>query len=203
MSSTAATFSLTFDFKTDASITLPIDAVVEIYFEFLGTTTIKDHYIRGMLPLWLYGYEKGDPRLQEAAFGPLLTPGLSFVWPWYLEWREHFREQHLLPRAWEPFADEFKDRRSKVGNEVVPLLCQTLWQKIWNRRCAKQHAESPGYGPKKTPYSYRLEADCEASCSLHKDRLVRLVPGDTRTYPPFYPGDRTRVARDRQKGFPA
>lgn len=200
MKEASSTFSLAFDFRIDSDVTLPLPEVAEIYFEVLATTTIKDHYIRGMLPLWLYGYQKGDAVMQEAAFGPLCTDGVSFVWPWFLEWLDHFRSEQLLPRSWESFADHVKDRRHGLRKERIPLLADTLWRTVWNRRAAKQHASCCGGSDDlRRVYEYVLVAGCEASESILPDKLLRLVPGDWRTYPPYFPGDRTSVQRRVQK----
>jgi hypothetical protein len=190
-------FVLEFSFPVDLSATITVPDMVEIYQEVLAGTSIKDTYVRGMLPLWLYGHLKGDTRMEDAAFGPLRTEGVSFHRPWFSEWLEHFREARLLPAAWEPFADQVKDRRLGFRNEQVPLLAQTIRARIHNLRLARQHsalAEPPNRSRGRT-YSYRLSSDCQAAQSLAVDRLARLVPGDVRTYPPYFPGDRTHVTR--------
>lgn len=196
-----ASFVLEFSFPSDRSTLFPITDVAETYLHVLGLTTIKPDIVKGMLPLWLHGHQKGDPRLAEAALGPLRSPGISFAWPWFIEWLEHFREARLLPRAWEPFADRVKDRRLGFRDERVPLLADVLSRTIWNRREASLHLESSGTrldGWQRT-YTYELVVDCEASESLLPDRLARLVPGDWLTYPPYFPGDRTSVRRKVQK----
>ena len=197
MSSAGASFTLEYAFDVDLSERLPLNQVVQIYFDFMAMTSIKDHIIRGMLPLWLYGYQKGDRRLQEAAFGPLRTEGVSFVWPWFLEWRETFRELKLLPKSWEYFADQLRDHRLALRDERVPLLADTLAWTIHNRREALIHADAPTYGPRKSAYLYSINSDCEASLSLAAQRLASLIPGDWRTYPPYFPGDRSQVLRHR------
>lgn len=194
----AESFTLEYAFEIDRTETLSLNEVVGVYFDFLATTSIKADVARGMLPLWLEGYRRGDFRLQEAAFGPLRTEGISFVWPWFIECLDHFRDAHLLPLAWHSFSDQVKDRRLGFRQERVPLLADTLFWTIQNYRLARQHAASSSALPRtrQRTYVYGLESECEASQSLASDRLSRLIPGDWQTYPPFFPGDRTRVSRN-------
>jgi hypothetical protein len=191
-----SSFVLEFSFASERSSTLPITAVVETYMHVMGLTSIKPDLVKGMLPLWLHGFQTGDFRLQTAALGPLRSPDISFVWPFFTDWLEHFRAAKLLPRAWEGFADQVKDRRLGFRDERVPLLADVLMRTVYSRREASQHAATSDSSLR--IYSYDLIPDCEASESIVKEQLARLVPGDWRTYPPFFPGDRTQVRRKGQ-----
>lgn len=192
-----ATFVLEFSYPAQGHTHLPIAEVADTYLHVLGLTTIKPDIVKGMLPLWLHGHQKGDPRIQEAALGPLRSPEISFFWPWFIEWLEHFREARLLPRAWEPFADRVMDRRLGLRDERIPLLADVLSRTVWNRGEASKHAarNDPSLPGWKRTYSYELVPDCEASESLLPDRRTHFVAGDWRTYPPYFPGDRTSVQR--------
>jgi len=191
-------FRLEFDFPADES-SLPIQEVVETYMHVLGMTSVKETYLNGMLPLWLYGYQKGDPRMQEAALGPLRTEGVSFIWPWFSEWRESFREAKLLPLSWLPFSDHVWDLRLGLRQERVAILSDVIWRTAWNRRLANQHAafDDASRPRRSMAYTYDLRSDCEASQMVAARRLAGLVPGDWRTYPPYFPGDHSTVERVR------
>lgn len=190
--------ALEFAFPAELSSSLPTTDVVDCYLFVLSGTTVKDDISKAMLPLFLHGQTTGNTRLTTAAFGPLLSEGMSFSWPWFDEWLEHFRSEHLLPERWEAFADKVKDRRGRITVERIPLLADTIGWMCHNRRLANQHAsylQAELNGHRKV-FSYALKSECAASQSLHARRLERLVPGDWRTYPPFFPGDRTMIRRE-------
>jgi hypothetical protein len=190
-----------FSFLADLSLPLPVIEAVNCFQQVLGGTTVKPEIAQCMLPLWLHGVMKGDARFETAAFGPLLSPDISFVWDWFTRYRKEFRLLHLLPLSWHAFADEMKDLRLGLRELRVLLLAETINRTMWNRREAAQHAASDDVntfgGTRRATYT--LESDCEASAHVNRIKLPELIPGDWRTYPPYYPGDHTVVARSSER----
>lgn len=166
--------------------------LIDCYRHVLGGTSVRSEIVDCMLPLWLHGQMRGDPRLEEAAFGPLATEGISFSWPWFSEWLERFRKEKLLPVRWEPLADQIKDRRLGFRHERIPLLAHTLARLVYNRMRAEQQV---GYADVRRAGSgrFQVSSECEASRTIAEERLPLLVPGDWRTYPPYFPGDTSSI----------
>lgn len=170
------------------------EQAVSAYREVLAQTSVKPMIVEAMLPLWLSGHMRGDFRLETAAFGPLLTDGISFQWPIFAEWRDRFVQAEVLPEGWNITWETMKDRRLGLRQQRIGIMAQTISALLRNRREARRDAQMHNHG------LYEITADCPASKLIAAERASSLVIGDATTYPPFFPGDRSSVRHILRRG---
>lgn len=161
----------------------------EAFDHVMAGTTVKPFVAEAMFPLWLVGFRRGEPKYQRAAFYPLMDPEISFQWPWFVEWRGVFAKGEM-PDSWTFMAMRIKDQRLALREDMVQLLSLTISATIGNRHDAAAHARSPG-GSR----PFRALSSCPLSEQIATGRLSALVPGDWRTYPPYFPGDASSITR--------
>lgn len=187
-------YHLNYQFLADLSSPLPIEEAVAAFNDVMATTTAKPDYVKGILPLWLNGHLDGNHRMVNAAFRPLLETGIGFSWPWLGTWIRRFKAEGQLPLDWHSFADAAKDLRMSHAAGAVSLLAGTIMRTMYSRHEAKQHLQRTWLRP---PHP-TLVTECEASQSIHAEKLAEFRLGDPATYPPYFPGDRTYLTLGRK-----
>lgn len=170
--------------------TFPESEAVACFFHVFEQTTVALDVVETLLPLWLKGYREGDPRFERAALYPLMEPDIPFKWPVFNAWRATFAKTGELPDRWTYLASRIKDRRLSLREDMTLILQITIASSICNRRLAAQHAQLSS--PAQT---FELSTFCPVEAQIGRDKLLTHIPGDWRTYPPYFPGDQSTICR--------
>lgn len=163
---------------------------ISAYVDTFSATTVDSQLVEGMLPIWLRGYRSGDLKFERAALYPLLDPEIPFKWSAFSEWRSIFAKEGELPERWQFLQERIKDRRLALREDMVLILGITISTAIYNRRTAAQHRE----GDLRVRV-YDIFSNCPVGLRIGRSKLSALIPGDWRTYPPYFPGDQSSVTR--------
>ncbi len=183
---------LVYEYLDDLASRLTIDQAVECYRHVFSQTTMKPEVSEGMLPLWLHGWVNRDQRLEKAA---LMPAGGDVSWGWSAvhTFRDRFINLGSWPKVWEMYLDldNLRDRRRGLKSEMVELLRRTIAETIHNRANAAQDNPDPTSFSWRHGYEFHCDGDVERTVA--EEHRSTLVLGDWRTYPPYFPGDTTRI----------
>lgn len=138
----------------------------------------------GIYPLWAEAYARGDPRAAKASLGALTSARWS--WPVFDEWRQEFERRGRWPYMWDSIGRrELRARRVAARAE---LLQHFLF------RCACTCRDGTRMAPYYRRYGWRLiGVGCEVEGQIAEERTALVDLDDWRTWPPFFPGDRTSM----------
>jgi hypothetical protein len=180
----------------------PASAISDAWNFVLASTTIPEDLREALLPAYVYAHRSGNPKLEAPALA--ILGAYRWEWPSFEEWLERFRETGEWPYIWNQNdipALVKRDSQWKLRQARVEVLAHTLAMTAYNARdCTGKSALMLRHGWSlvdiRDPVEMRIAQQIKR----------RIDVSDWRTWPPFFPGDRTslhaNLPRHSQKPFP-
>lgn len=184
---------LSFEFLDGLAHGLSVETIIDTYHVVLAELSIEPVVREAMLPLWLHGYLLGDPKYTDAALMPLSAGRISWRWPLFQHWLKKARDEGLWPEGWNHFREEGRDRRRSLRVQQVELLPVWLMSKIANRRDAARKVPNDIFDR----WGWHLSTFGDDNEKLTEGCASGVSLDDWRTYPPFFPGDHTRISLNK------
>lgn len=181
--------TLDFEFDDDNGLFAPTSTeMIFVYQSVMNEIKLSETLYNCMLPMWPNGQRKGDTKLTLAALSPLA--GLySWKWDAFDIWRKRFKRDSLVPASWAWADDEAKSWPNPWHAKRMLLLHDTLSSAVRSRsEFLKWQA------PHRIGKEWEFEhSPCPVEAVVAKEYAGTLSLADWSTWPPFYPGDRSRL----------
>ena len=167
---------------------------IELAFKHIfGDCVIDPDLTRALLPVYVHAHQSGRAALEPLALAVLT--GEKWEWPWFESWHKAFSEESMWPYMWRHEGSDFPHivRNSATGQlrqARVHILCHTLSNVITNIHNFVLEQEFPG------ERLLRLSpptGDCEVEPLVAANYAPDMKNEDWRTWPPFFPGDRSHA----------
>jgi hypothetical protein len=163
--------------------------IAESYTFVMDSTDVPMDLREALLPIWIYAHQSGNPKIEPPALAILG----EFKWTWkpFEDWLETFKKAGRWPYMWEKFdiPDLVKrDSQWKLRQARVRLLAHTLSMSAY--KCRDGHKDHSLHRSRGWHIpSIKCPVEDEVAAAL----LNSIDLDDWRTWPPFFPGDRSSL----------
>jgi hypothetical protein len=175
-----------------SSFALPIENIAEAYQHVMGETNVDPELCRLILPLYAYANQTGSPKLEPLALA--ILEEVKWDWPWYKSWYAHFEQTKSWPYMWNNGEKDMAhmlrySATRQLRRHRVAMLAHSLSHISVNVRTfhkSKDFMEKRGW-------ELTSSIGCVVEDEVKAQFLASVELSDWRTWPPFFPGDRTSI----------
>jgi DNA-binding cell septation regulator SpoVG len=148
-----------------------------------------------LLSGFIAAHQSGDPRAERHVVLDVLS-GQTWSWDQFDRWLARFSAEDRWPRMWADVREAGRDQNQDLMNTArCGLLHHTLVLKSYRARDGMKPAYVAMMKKRGWDYSF---ADCPVEQEIALAMRHGVTLDDWRTYPPFFPGDRTMIVIKRR-----
>ncbi|MFK5979753.1 MAG: hypothetical protein QM488_12795 [Rhizobiaceae bacterium] len=171
--------------------------ISEAYYYVMSGTRISADLHEKLLPAFVQAHQSGDPKKELHALKPLNTA--EWQWPMFDLWSKAFQQINIWPYMWDKFdiPDLLADQQSEeCKRALVKLLCHNLSMTTYTCHKALKGSQKDWF----SRHGWRLVSiNDPVEDKIAEDLKDQVLLDDWRTWPPFFPGDRTSMTGNRFK----
>jgi hypothetical protein len=171
--------------------------IATAYAHVMGSTTIPLDVQEILFPVWKYAVQSGIPRLEQCSL--FMLTEMQWEWETFDVWHTHFKATAQWPYVWRqedsnfPHIERYNATRQH-RRARLRLLVHTLFHVATNIRLCSKTSENWMFHSESATSS----AGCPVEEAIALQYADSMILNDWRTWPPFFPGDRTNVRMMRK-----
>jgi hypothetical protein len=168
----------------------PAEQITQSFSFVLEETDIPLELREAILPLWIYVHQNGNPKFDVSSLAVLG----EFEWAWkpFEDWSAKFGEANRWPYMWqrEELPDLIKRGSAwKLRQARVKIFAHTLTMSAFSCRDGVRRA------PYLKKFGWRVSSiKCPVEDEVSAKKKDTVIIDDWRTWPPFFPGDRSHIS---------